>query len=452
MILNRYNQNLNTGDNIMATNGTNTNSSTSTSNNTSSYTALDVLLNSSASDTSVISSHSINPTPMSSEYSLSNRSSLADVSFNALDSINNDINNLNSLNTMNSINSLNDSFDNDASTIDVNNVNNINNAGNNPNGFINNLWNSTSENSNLPSNSTFINWNPNYLNSNQNNNHNDNPILSKPTSPVPQSFATLRNSKNLQFSSNDPFLPADLKSNDLATVSNNNLDDAIYKISSSESLYKCLSNHLLSNSININKAITATTNTSLNNESLLNNQFLNKPAFPINNNPMAGYSWNANVGLLNISDDLNNHQSSSSYSNSSTASSVCDDLINHNYYQNHLNNMNHANNTTSNNTHHHNNSNQLNKSKSDRLLFKTELCATFQKTGFCPYNDKCQFAHGLDELKSAPKSRKWKTKMCKNWTEKGHCRYGKRCCYKHGENDDGSSLNSLLPPQVVLKH
>lgn len=440
MILNRYNQNLNTGDNIMASSTTGTN----TSHNSSSYTALDVLLNSSASDTSVTSSHSINPTPMSSEYSLSNRSSLADVSFNALESISNDINNLNSLNTINSINSLNDSFDNDASTIDVNN---INNAENNPSSVMNNLWNSTSDNSNLPSNSTFINWNPNYLSSNPNNNHNDNPILSKPTSPVPQSFATLRNSKNLQFSSNDPFLPADLKTSDMATINNTSLDDAIYKINSSESLYKCLSNHLLSN---ISKA---TTNTNLNNESLLNNQFLNKPAFPLNNNTMAGYSWNANVGLLNISDDLNNHQSSSSYSNSSTASSVCDDLINHSYYQNHLNNINHANNPSPNNTNiHHTNSNHLNKNKTDRSLFKTELCATFQKTGFCPYNDKCQFAHGLDELKSAPKSRKWKTKMCKNWTEKGHCRYGKRCCYKHGENDDGSSVNSLFPPHVVLKH
>lgn len=454
MILNRYNQNLSSGENVMANSHSiatgNIGGNNNSDNNNSSYTALGVLLNSSASDTSVTSSHSINPTPMSSEYSLSNRSSLADVSYNVVDSINNDINNLNSLNTVNSINSFNDSFDNDASTIDVNNINTISNA----NGVINNLWSPSNDHTNLNLASNFINWNPNYLTGNTNSNSaHQNQALPKPTSPIPQSFTTFRNSKNLQFSSNDPFLPADLKSSDLQAANNNNtsLDDALYKISSSESLYKCLSNHLLSGSNN--GATTTMANTNLNNDSLLNNQFLNKPAFNINNN-LLGYSWNANVGFYNISDEINNHQNSSSYSHSSAASSVCDDLINHNYYQNHLNNMNNANNNNPNNTgmNSHHNSNHNNKNKTDKSLFKTELCATFQKTGFCPYNDKCQFAHGLDELKAAPKSRKWKTKMCKNWIEKGHCRYGKRCCYKHGENDDGSTVNSLLPPNIVLKH
>lgn len=32
-------------------------------------------------------------------------------------------------------------------------------------------------------------------------------------------------------------------------------------------------------------------------------------------------------------------------------------------------------------------------------LYKTELCETFTTKGFCKYGNKCQFAHGLQELK-----------------------------------------------------
>ena len=30
--------------------------------------------------------------------------------------------------------------------------------------------------------------------------------------------------------------------------------------------------------------------------------------------------------------------------------------------------------------------------------YKTELCKKFQSTGFCPYGNKCRFAHGKEEL------------------------------------------------------
>jgi hypothetical protein len=36
-------------------------------------------------------------------------------------------------------------------------------------------------------------------------------------------------------------------------------------------------------------------------------------------------------------------------------------------------------------------------------LYKTRLCMNFQSTGSCPYTDKCQFAHGVQELE------KWET-------------------------------------------
>lgn len=35
-------------------------------------------------------------------------------------------------------------------------------------------------------------------------------------------------------------------------------------------------------------------------------------------------------------------------------------------------------------------------------LFKTRLCEKFMNTGFCPYNAKCHFAHGNQELRSRP--------------------------------------------------
>lgn len=88
----------------------------------------------------------------------------------------------------------------------------------------------------------------------------------------------------------------------------------------------------------------------------------------------------------------------------------------------------------------------------NRSLFKTELCAKFQQTGSCPYNSKCQFAHGLEELKSSSKPKNWKTKMCRSWERSGYCSYGKRCCYKHGETDDGSTIHFQQPPPQVLKY
>lgn len=35
----------------------------------------------------------------------------------------------------------------------------------------------------------------------------------------------------------------------------------------------------------------------------------------------------------------------------------------------------------------------------DHQTYKTVLCKTFEKTGSCPYGDKCQFAHGRGELR-----------------------------------------------------
>lgn len=74
---------------------------------------------------------------------------------------------------------------------------------------------------------------------------------------------------------------------------------------------------------------------------------------------------------------------------------------------------------------------QLNKE-----LYKTELCESFTTKGTCRYGNKCQFAHGLHELKFKPKSNNYRTKPCVNWAKYGYCPYGKRCCFKHGNDED----------------
>ncbi|CAI4058307.1 putative mRNA-binding protein CTH1 SKDI_04G3740 [Saccharomyces kudriavzevii IFO 1802] len=72
----------------------------------------------------------------------------------------------------------------------------------------------------------------------------------------------------------------------------------------------------------------------------------------------------------------------------------------------------------------------------NKTLYKTELCESFTIRGYCKYGNKCQFAHGLNELKFKKKSNNYRTKPCINWSKLGYCPYGKRCCFKHGDDKD----------------
>lgn len=74
--------------------------------------------------------------------------------------------------------------------------------------------------------------------------------------------------------------------------------------------------------------------------------------------------------------------------------------------------------------------------KVNKQLYKTELCESFATRGTCKYGNKCQFAHGLHELKLKQRSTNFRTKPCVNWQKHGYCRYGKRCCFKHGDDED----------------
>uniref|UniRef100_F6WNM4 mRNA decay activator protein ZFP36 n=1 Tax=Monodelphis domestica TaxID=13616 RepID=F6WNM4_MONDO len=44
--------------------------------------------------------------------------------------------------------------------------------------------------------------------------------------------------------------------------------------------------------------------------------------------------------------------------------------------------------------------------------YKTELCRPFEENGACKYGDKCQFAHGIHELRSLTRHPKYKTELC----------------------------------------
>lgn len=68
--------------------------------------------------------------------------------------------------------------------------------------------------------------------------------------------------------------------------------------------------------------------------------------------------------------------------------------------------------------------------------YKTELCRPFQENSFCRYGDKCQFAHGLAELRSLSRHPKYKTEPCRTYHSTGFCPYGSRCHFIHNPEEE----------------
>jgi len=77
-------------------------------------------------------------------------------------------------------------------------------------------------------------------------------------------------------------------------------------------------------------------------------------------------------------------------------------------------------------------------------LYKTELCKRFSEFGNCRYGAKCQFAHGLAELRHVVRHPKYKTTKCKSYWGSGHCPYGSRCRFIH-EEVEGYSTPQYSP-------
>ncbi|CAH0480674.1 unnamed protein product [Peronospora belbahrii] len=78
-------------------------------------------------------------------------------------------------------------------------------------------------------------------------------------------------------------------------------------------------------------------------------------------------------------------------------------------------------------------------------LYKTELCKRFSEFGNCRYGAKCQFAHGIAELRHVVRHPKYKTTKCKSYWGSGHCPYGSRCRFIH-EETEGYVQPQYSPP------
>lgn len=63
------------------------------------------------------------------------------------------------------------------------------------------------------------------------------------------------------------------------------------------------------------------------------------------------------------------------------------------------------------------------------------MCKNWIEIGTCRYGNKCQFAHGENELiyKQDPVNAKYKSKSCNTFYEKLYCPYGRRCLFRHDD-------------------
>ena len=87
------------------------------------------------------------------------------------------------------------------------------------------------------------------------------------------------------------------------------------------------------------------------------------------------------------------------------------------------------------------------------------LCKKFSTNQGCPYGDKCQFAHGAQELrlyngqgaqpnmnnlnKSQNSLLNYKIVKCKNWEKDKTCKYGIHCTFAHGDEEIRHKTDNL---------
>ena len=96
--------------------------------------------------------------------------------------------------------------------------------------------------------------------------------------------------------------------------------------------------------------------------------------------------------------------------------------------------------------------------------YKTALCKKYKESQSCPYGDKCQFAHGEQDLrtmnamsqnmmftlgmggmgnKNQNSMLNYKIVKCKNWEKDKTCKYGAHCTYAHGEEELRNKADNL---------
>lgn len=83
--------------------------------------------------------------------------------------------------------------------------------------------------------------------------------------------------------------------------------------------------------------------------------------------------------------------------------------------------------------------------------YKTEMCRPFEEHGFCKYGDKCQFAHGIRELRTVNRHPKYKTELCRTFHTVGFCAYGSRCHFVHNEDERSAPMppSRASPPLSI---
>ena len=74
--------------------------------------------------------------------------------------------------------------------------------------------------------------------------------------------------------------------------------------------------------------------------------------------------------------------------------------------------------------------------------YKTELCRPFQESGTCKYGDRCQFAHGVEEIRPLVRHPKYKTELCRTFHSTGFCPYGPRCHFVHNPEEAREAAKS----------
>ncbi|XP_013781731.1 mRNA decay activator protein ZFP36L1-like [Limulus polyphemus] len=83
---------------------------------------------------------------------------------------------------------------------------------------------------------------------------------------------------------------------------------------------------------------------------------------------------------------------------------------------------------------------QAKPSQANSGRYKTEMCRPFEESGTCKYGDKCQFAHGMHELRTLTRHKKYKTELCRTFHTTGLCPYGSRCHFIHYSEEARKTL------------
>lgn len=81
---------------------------------------------------------------------------------------------------------------------------------------------------------------------------------------------------------------------------------------------------------------------------------------------------------------------------------------------------------------------------SNSSRYKTELCRPYEENGTCKYGEKCQFAHGINELRTLVRHPKYKTELCRTFHSTGFCPYGPRCHFIHNSEETKKHLLTHL--------